>query len=52
MPDVEVHIMESGADIGGIGEVATPPVAPAVCNALFSLTGKRIRHLPAGLLNT
>ena len=52
MPDVEVHIIESGADIGGIGEVATPPVAPAVCNALFSVTGKRIRRLPVGLLDT
>jgi len=52
MPDVDVHIMESGADIGGIGEVATPPVAPAVCNALFAITGKRIRRLPVGLLDT
>lgn len=46
MPDVQVKIVNSGADLGGIGEVGTPPIAPAVCNALFTLTGKRIRSLP------
>ncbi len=42
----EVHFINSGAAIGGLGEVATPLVAPAVANALFSLTGKRARRLP------
>jgi isoquinoline 1-oxidoreductase beta subunit len=46
MPDVEVAIIDSGAKIGGAGEIATCPVAPAVCNAVFALTGKRIRRLP------
>ena len=46
MPKVEVHIVQSGADLGGIGEPGTPPIAPAVCNALFAATGKRIRRLP------
>jgi isoquinoline 1-oxidoreductase beta subunit len=46
MPEVEVSIVNSGEALGGIGEVATPPIAPAVCNALFALTGRRIRSLP------
>ena len=46
MPDVDVAIINSGEAMGGIGEVGTPPIAPAVCNALFTLTGKRIRSLP------
>lgn len=46
MPDVEVEIVNSGADMGGIGEPGTPPIAPAVANALFTLTGKRLRELP------
>jgi isoquinoline 1-oxidoreductase beta subunit len=46
MPDVEVGFINSGAAIGGIGEPGTPPIAPAVCNALFTLTGQRIRSLP------
>ncbi len=46
MPEVDVAIINSGAQMGGIGEVGTPPIAPAVCNALFTLTGKRIRTLP------
>lgn len=46
MPAVEVHIVESDADLGGIGEPGMPPIAPAVCNALYAATGKRIRQLP------
>ncbi|MFO1339317.1 MAG: xanthine dehydrogenase family protein molybdopterin-binding subunit [Burkholderiaceae bacterium] len=46
MPKVEVHIHPSGAAPGGIGEPGTPPIAPAVTNALFALTGQRIRSLP------
>ena len=45
-PDVEVSIINSGADITGMGEPAVPPVAPAVCNAIFQATGQRIRKLP------
>jgi isoquinoline 1-oxidoreductase beta subunit len=46
MPQVEVRIIESGADMGGIGEPGVPPIAPAVCNAIYAVTGKRIRRLP------
>jgi len=46
MPKVEVHIVASTEEPGGIGEPATPPIAPAVVNALFQLTGKRLRSLP------
>lgn len=46
MPRVEVHILPSGEGPGGIGEPGTPPIAPAVTNAIFALTGQRIRTLP------
>jgi isoquinoline 1-oxidoreductase subunit beta len=46
MPKVEVHIVASTEKPGGIGEPGTPPIAPAVANALFAATGKRLRNLP------
>jgi isoquinoline 1-oxidoreductase beta subunit len=46
MPNVEVHIMPSREQPGGVGEPGVPPIAPAVTNALFAITGKRIRRLP------
>ena len=46
MPKVEVHIVQSSEKPGGIGEPGTPPIAPAVANAVFALTGKRLRSLP------
>ncbi len=46
MPEVEVHILESGEALGGIGEPGTPPIAPAVANALFAASGLRLRTLP------
>ena len=46
MPAVEVHIVPSQNPPGGIGEASTPGIAPAVANALFAATGKRVRRLP------
>jgi len=46
MPAVEVHIVPSTEKPTGVGEPGTPPIAPAVVNALYALTGKRLRKLP------
>ena len=48
-PHMEVHIVPSTDKMGGCGEPGTPPIAPAVANALFALTGKRLRQLPLRL---
>lgn len=49
MPVIDVHIVPSAAPPGGVGEPATPPIAPAVCNALLALTGQPVRRLPIRL---
>lgn len=46
IPPIEVHIMENEANAGGVGEPGLPPFAPALTNAIFDLSGKRIRKLP------
>jgi len=45
-PEIEIHIVESDAPLGGAGEPGTPPVAPALANAIFAASGIRIRDLP------
>ena len=49
MPVVETHVVPSTERPGGVGEPGTPPIAPAVANALFALTGQRLRELPLRL---
>jgi isoquinoline 1-oxidoreductase beta subunit len=44
--EIHCHIMESDAPPGGVGEPGVPPVAPAIVNAYFAASGKRIRELP------
>jgi isoquinoline 1-oxidoreductase beta subunit len=45
-PDIETYIINSGESIGGAGEPGTPAIAPALANAIFDATGRRIRELP------
>ena len=47
-PEFEVAVLENFHKMGGVGEIGTPPAAPALANAIFALTGKRIRSLPLG----
>ena len=46
MPVVETYIVDSEHRPTGVGEMGVPPIAPAVANAIYAATGKRVRHLP------
>jgi isoquinoline 1-oxidoreductase beta subunit len=48
LPELDVHVVDSDEAPGGIGEASVPLVAPALCNAIFAATGKRLRALPIG----
>jgi len=48
-PPIEVHVINSGATMGGAGEPSTPPLAPALTNAVYQATGQRLRQLPLRL---
>ncbi len=48
LPDIDVHILAQGGRPEGIGETAVPGMAPAIANAIFAATGKRLRSLPLG----
>jgi isoquinoline 1-oxidoreductase beta subunit len=52
MPTVDVYIVPSGAAPTGVGEPGVPPIAPAVANAFFQLTGHHIRRLPFARLSS
>ena len=45
-PEIRIEIIRSDLPPGGAGEIVVPPVAPAIANAIFAATGKRLRHLP------
>lgn len=50
-PEMSVHLVDGGSSfVGGVGEPGTPPIAPAVANAIFAATGKRLRDLPLRLV--
>jgi isoquinoline 1-oxidoreductase subunit beta len=49
VPEIEVHILADGGKVKGVGEPGLPPFAPALANAVFAATGKRIRRMPFGL---
>jgi isoquinoline 1-oxidoreductase beta subunit len=46
VPDTRVYLVDTAAPPAGVGEPGVPPTAPAICNAIFAATGKRIRELP------
>jgi CO/xanthine dehydrogenase Mo-binding subunit len=48
-PEILVKIVNSGAAVGGVGEAGVPPIAPAVCNAIFAATGHPVTRLPIRL---
>ncbi|HMF72959.1 MAG TPA: molybdopterin cofactor-binding domain-containing protein, partial [Flavitalea sp.] len=51
IPPIDVYVMDNDADAGGVGEPGLPPFAPALTNAIYDLTGNRIRKLPFDLGN-
>jgi isoquinoline 1-oxidoreductase beta subunit len=51
MPQIDVHVVPSAEAPTGMGEPGLPPLAPAFANAIFKLTGKRLRKLPFDLAN-
>jgi isoquinoline 1-oxidoreductase beta subunit len=52
VPTIEVYIVPSDRSPQGVGEMGVPPIAPAVANAVFAVTGQRIRRLPIRLAVT
>jgi isoquinoline 1-oxidoreductase beta subunit len=51
VPQIEIHILAEGGKVKGVGEPGVPPFAPALANAIFAATGKRIRKMPFDLSN-